>query len=173
MAYTTAQRLDSSTDEAMEQAERVRALIESGGVLPPTTPPSTLPDVAEAEDDFDDDAAADRYQPMAAASAAGATTTLSPGTISTAASKAAKAASAAAANAAALSSPRRGAGGGNEVSGEMPALVPAGGGRGNKTVTNVWGQLGGSERDSDCMSADTSFSAQGLLPADLRCVTDA
>lgn len=192
MAYTTAQRLDPSTDEAMEQAERVRALITSDGMPAPPTPPSTLPYVAEIEEDLD--TAFSPLPPQAAptgattASASAGSATLSEQTIASAASAAAataaKAASAAAvsaaATAAAMSSPRprrAGDGGGGAGRGGVvgrpvhaPVVVVAGGGGGGKEVTNVWGQLGGSERDSDCMSVDTSASVQGLLAADLRWV---
>lgn len=70
MAYKEAQRLDPSTDEAMEQADRVRTLIAASREVdgPPSHVPvsaSTLPQVGEEDEDEDDDAKA-----IAAATAA-------------------------------------------------------------------------------------------------------
>lgn len=150
----------------MEQAERVRALIASGGVLMPTTPPSTLPEVSENDDDYEEVAGPSSRAAERDSIPAGGT--LSQETISSAASaaaaKAAKAAGAAAATAASLASPRKRA-----------AALAKSNGSGNGSVksplpSNVWGQLGNGERDSDCMSEETNISAEGLLPGDTRSV---
>lgn len=71
MAYTEAQRLDPSTDEAMEQADRVRALIAAsrgvdGHASHVPTSASTLPQVGEEDEDEEDDDA----KAIAAATAA-------------------------------------------------------------------------------------------------------
>lgn len=191
VAYTEAQRLDPSTDEAMEQAERVRGMILSGGLgsaAPMSTVyASTLPEVAEEEEII---AAA-----TAAAAAAKAEAESKEAAAASAAraaeeaSKAAKAAMAAAASAEALISPAK------STAAASPELVPAAiamgreggegggggsgevGGDGSGGVSPVgggfdkagWGEMAkGAERDSDSMSVDTSVSTQALLPMGLR-----
>lgn len=147
-AYNTAQRLDQSTDEALEQAERVKALIANGGYA--ESPFSAVP-----EEETEEMAEGDEQTPS--------------GSMASAAAKAAAAATAAAATAAALASPRNRP---VEESPERPPLVsgPGGDASGGADAGGLgkWGALGQGERDSDCMSCDTSLSNQALLPPGVR-----
>lgn len=173
-AYAEAQRLDPSTDEAMEQAERVKTLIAVGGnaAAPALAFPSALPEVDEEEEDIVAVAAAaaaakaeaEVKEAMAAAAAKAAAE----------ATKAAEAATAAAETAAALISPARrtapAAGSGAAAEFVPGALALGVGEAGGVDITGGggWGQLkSAAERDSDCMSVDTGLN-QALLPVGLR-----
>lgn len=183
-AYTEAQRLDSSTDEALEQAERVRALIASGGVTESSADPtgmnysaalpSTLPQVAEEEEEVVAAAAAAAQVAKADAEAKEATAHKA-AKAAEEASRAAVAATAAAERAAALISPAKRSPTG-AAQGFMPAAIALGRegsaeavGGGDGVEKPEWGHgRSQAERDSDSMSVDTNLSTQALLPVGLR-----
>lgn len=171
--------MDPSTDEAMEQAERVKTLIAVGGntAAPALAFPSALPEVDEEEEEIVAVAAAaaaakaeaEDKEAMAAAAAKAAAE----------ATKAAEAATAAAETAAALISPARRTApvAGTSAPAEfVPGALALGGGEaggaGGMDIAGGggWGQLkSAAERDSDCMSVDTGLN-QALLPVGLRWV---
>lgn len=180
VAYTEAQRLDPSTDEALEQAERVRALIASAGVVGAGQQPlafaSTLPEVAEEDEILSAAAAAAAAKAEAEEKEA---TALAAARAAEEAAKAAAAATAAAENAAALISPAKSAA--PVAQDFVPAALVLGregardGGLGGVGVGGV--RVGGVDkagwskaaaRDSDSMSVDTRLSNQALLPVGLR-----
>lgn len=134
MAYTTAQRLDPSTDEAMEQAERVRAMIAAGGYTESAFAPLPEEDVDDGVEDSD-------HTPLGSATSKGA----------------------------GPAQPNRTMGG---SPGRPMTVVSAMGGDASGGAEEAglgkWGTLGQGERDSDCMSCDTSFSNQALLPPGIR-----
>lgn len=172
VAYTEAQRLDPSTEEAAEQAERVRGLIAAQPTPPPPvafagTLPSTLPLVAEEEDEALVAAAAAAARAKAEADSKERLAQQA-SRMAEAATKAAVAATAAAESAAALISPgsksaiaaAAAASGDNPGGPSVPAALALGGGEEAPTLLRK-----GAERDSDSMSVD--LGTQSLLPVGL------
>lgn len=145
----------------MEQAERVRTLIATGGFAAAGPySPSTLPELVEENDSDAAPTPRGAADPPASPSRSAASS----------AARAAAAATVAAATAAALASPHNRRLDGRQ-SEENAASVMGMGGSGGAIGKSGWGDLGRrGERDSDCMSCDTSVSNQALLPPGIRCV---